>query len=141
MAGLTGTPVAIGQEDPFAGLEPLADDTLSESRGGFVVGGYDIEIGLSIETHEGFVAAFVTNPDVLLEALQSVGRDAVYLSNEVLNAGNLVTVLQNDQDNIVLTQTVRLDVVIVNELPMGNLRTGLANFSAAVPFTQPFTSF
>tara|TARA_R110002073_G_scaffold225784_1_gene386580 strand:+ start:280 stop:1485 length:1206 start_codon:yes stop_codon:yes gene_type:complete len=44
------------ESDAFSDLEPLENDALEKQRGGFSIGGYEIDIGVSVSTTiEGFV--------------------------------------------------------------------------------------
>ena len=136
-------PVIGALDDPFAGLEALPDQDLQEKRGGFVVGGYDIDVGALVTTRDELVAALFTDADVLRRALESAGEDAtIYpFESSPLVSGGIVNVIQNDQDNETIRQSIRIDVVIVNEIATIRRDVEFSSLESSLPRPEVFSSF
>ncbi len=99
--------------DPFAGLEPIADERLAEQRGRLNVGGFDLEFGLAIEVNGQLVQHLSTAPQEVAQAIRSSGRTPVVAGLTYEHAGQL-TVVENSLDHAVLSQRVVVDVVVTD---------------------------
>lgn len=104
-------------DDPFAGLVPLGDEVLAESRGRLSLGGYAVEFGISVMANGQPIGSFSTNADALQRALSDAGIAPDRFTIEASDPGR-VTVIRNGLDNTVIGQTVIFDVV-VTDIPMG----------------------
>lgn len=118
---------AVMADDPFAGLDPLGEDALAEARGGFVVGGYEVDVGLLVDTQGMLAGAFVTDLERINAALARSGVDPL-VYDTVLGADSAMTtiVIENAMDDTVITQAARLDIVLTDTAGGIALRDGVA---------------
>ena len=131
---------AVGDEDPFAGLAPLSDESLAERRGGLNVGGFEVEFGVIVTAQNELVASLATDLEALRDALAAAGEEASLYGGpggpRSLDA--LTTIVVNTQDGVRLEHFVRIDVVIEDAHRVQLMRGGRDVLSAlGVPDTLP----
>ena len=101
--------------DPFEGRTVLDDAALDAARGGFSVGGFDLDIGVTVSANGQVHHVLTSDGAALRAALDAAGVPADRY--DVTTDGRLVTVVRNDADGAVLRQDVVLDIVIGEASP------------------------
>ncbi|MEM6648768.1 MAG: hypothetical protein AAF603_00800 [Pseudomonadota bacterium] len=89
---------------------PLSIDEMSEARGGFLIGGYDIDFGFQIDSGTGDVISFVTNADILNRALDTNYQSGFNSSAGEIN-DRLTRVVSNTTDNTTIRINTDLHLV------------------------------
>lgn len=113
---------ARAEEDPFAQMEPVSDDTLRSMRGGTRIGPIPLDIGMLVEvTIEGIeVETIVSGPDGMITPDVVVNGTQTVLQfgpqTRVVNdtAAGLVSVLENSRDSLTITRNAVLDLDIAS---------------------------
>ncbi|MBW7837344.1 MAG: hypothetical protein H3C28_12000 [Sphingomonadales bacterium] len=82
------------QMDAFADLTPLSDSTLETQRGGFAVGNYNINVGVTVTTSIDGFAQVTTNISVEMPGeLQNMGDQIAEIAQEAVAAANTAAVV------------------------------------------------
>lgn len=123
-------PPSFAASDPFTSLTPMTEETLGDQRGGAVIAGYEVDMGVALDI-DGSVTTIVSNLETLRTALVSVGQDPdrysdQYLSN--LSDTPLVQIFQNQENNIILEHNLTIDIV-VSDIQGGDAFRSAAEFN------------
>ena len=85
---------ASDQMDVFADLTPLSDSMLEAERGGFAVGNYNINVGVTVTTSIDGFAQVTTNISVEMPGeLQNMGGQIAEIAQEAVAAANTAAVV------------------------------------------------
>ena len=124
---------ALADELPFRAAERLSDAALAEIRGGFMVRGFDVRFGLTVESLvDGSPLLSSTMGEIRSGQALAAGDPASTQAFHLLRDGNLA-VLSNRLDGRVLEQVVTLNVDVLNFRAM----TGLGAAQSLLRLTDP----
>jgi hypothetical protein len=105
---------ALAEDLPFAAAARLPDAELAEIRGGFMVRGFDIRFGLTVESRVDGAPLLVSRmSDALPGQALTAGDPGSTFALHLLRDGHLA-VLSNRVDGRVLEQIVTLNIDVLN---------------------------
>lgn len=108
------------QMDAFADLTPLSDGTLEAERGGFAVGNYNINVGVTVTTTVDGFAQVTTNISVEMPSeLQNMGGQIAEIAQEAVAAANTAAVVAdaiNDSAQAATTASAGDDAAAASEM-------------------------
>lgn len=118
---------------PFARSARLADSQLADIRGGFVVRGFDLRFGLTVDSRlDGSPLLSSTSDDARPGQTLIAGDPATTQAFHLLRDGHLA-VLSNRLDGRVLEQIVILDIDVLNFRAI----TGLGAAQSTLRLAEP----
>ncbi len=106
------------QDDPFAVDPVLSEQHLRNTRGGFIVGGFDIEFAVIVTQHDGTLATVASDPLAFIDGLEAQGFSHQFpITREMflaMDQGIATTVLENTLDNVTIAKDISLNLLISN---------------------------